>query len=1113
MLVFVFGSTTFATATVLAVFMGGLALGSFLAGRLADRINRPFLWYGILEGIIGVWALVAPFLFDGAAPLYRVIWQNFHLAVLPFGIIRFCIALLILIVPTTCMGATLPLLAKYVTSSLDIVGQRIGTLYAANTLGAVGGAAVAGLYFLPVAGLDATTKIAALINLALIVIVVAMARVIEKPSPTIATPTPPVDSHPPNATEPIEGGTLEIATPGAATPESAPPGAPPPATANHPSATSSAAGSKLTPQAKATMIAFAVSGAVAMVYEVGWTRTLLMVIGSSTYAFTLMLTSFLLGIFLGSLVCARLIDKAKEPLAWLAIIQFLVGAASIFCMDRFNYIPYWNLQLNAALPADPNTALAARFFIAASIMMPLTFFLGAVFPAAVKTCVNDLSAVGRSVGTLYSANTLGAIIGAFLAGFVLVPLLGVERSLIAGTVVNIAVGVGLLFMVRSVRTPLKACILMITCGGALYMFMRPEVWDRTITVYAQTARRRLTQMKLFNSVEAWRDWIYRHAKLAFYEDGASSTVGVLEATSNGKTRHSLVTNGHVDASDDVDMSTQVLLAAGPIAANPGAKQIAVIGWGSGVTIGAATRLTKGTITAIELEPAVINTSKFFHHVNGAPENDPNVKVEVNDGRNFLLATDQKFDVIISEPSNPWQAGVCNLFTEEYFKLCKDRLNPGGVFGLWCQIAEVPPTNIRGILAALHKVFPYCAVLRMDDGNIVGLASQTPIHIDVDQLRENMKNKSIMEDFKRANISSPENLLARFCLGPEAIESFVGTVPGNNDDTNRLEYDVGRIYENSVSMANNNEMFNVNSGGFLSLLKQKDQSPEALSKTMCAIAKEAQLIGTREIADKWAGEALKAHPTAEVYRLCGINAFQLGNPAKAYQLWNKALELDPKNIDTLQTIGLTYLETDRSKAREEFTRAVSVDPENKVALWRIAQTYGPRIVSGVFVDKKISETENPAMVMKYLAKPLADEAFVRSHPGVLFLDAWAKYKSGKIQEAVEPATRFLSIDHYAPCGAQILGNIYFDLDRKVEAWSCWRRVVDAGPNLTAALLDHAKDEMKANRKEQALEDLETALTINPLNEQSLKLLGEWASKDHAAATMSSNIEKIKSMLPH
>lgn len=1094
MLVFVFGSTTFATATVLAVFMGGLALGSFIAGRKADEIRRPFLWYGILEGVIGVWALIAPFLFEAATPLYRIIWQNLHLEVWPFSIIRFLVALAILIVPTTCMGATLPLLAKFVTTSLEYVGERIGTLYAANTLGAVAGAAFAGLFLLPTVGLNKTTIIAAVINFVLIAIVFVTAKSLESKAGS---------SSASNIETPDKALSVEAGTAGGAPTFEDLAAGDVNGDVNKP-ASSPLQKKTMSAQAIATMVAFAASGAVAMVYEVGWTRTLLMVIGSSTYAFTLMLTSFLLGIFTGSLICARLIDKAKDPVAWLAVIQLLIGAASLFSMGRFNSIPYWNLQLNAAFPADPNMALAARFLIAASIMMPLTIFLGAVFPASVKACVRDLSVVGRSVGSLYSANTLGAIVGAFLAGFVLVPILGVEKSLIFVTVINLFIGVGLFYFVESIRQPVKIAVLLLALVSGSFLMLRPEIWDRELLVFAQSARRRLMQTNIFNSEEEWREMVYNHVKLRFYEDGASSTVGIMQSRS-GTT--SLVTNGHVDASDDRDMSTQVLLAAAPIAMSPQAKDVAVIGWGSGVTVGVARDMATGTVTAIELEPAVIKTSEYFNHVNGAPEKDPRVHAEINDGRNFLLATNQKFDVIISEPSNPWQAGVCNLFTQEYFKLCKERLVPTGVLGLWCQNAEVPPKNILGILCALRKEFQYCAVLRMDDWNIVCLASQSPIRVDDARIKDLMKNGKVQQDLKRAGISSTDDLISRFCMAPQDVDHLVANVAPNDDDTNRLEYDVGKIYENTRPILANNEMFSRLEPNLPSLLGT-EAAPQQRAEMMCGIARQAQLRAQWNIAESWALGALKAVPDyAEAYRILGINKFQTNHAAEAYELWKKSLAAKPGYTETLQTVALTYIDDYREDARKLLHEILSSDPANKVARFRLAQSYGPLFVADIYVDVP---DEDPAEVQKNLSYLMEDQEFLRTHKGALFLMAWANYKNAKYSEALRLTMTYCRGTNKPPCAGQLLAAIYEKLHQYPEAMSCWRQVLLDGADFVPQLVARAEQCYKEKKIQRAVALLRVALSVAPLYPQSLDLLSAISKSDPDARKLQDELKQLGSL---
>ncbi|MBX9722662.1 MAG: fused MFS/spermidine synthase, partial [Candidatus Obscuribacterales bacterium] len=302
-MVFVFGSSTFASATVISAFMGGLAIGSFIAGKYADKIRNPFLCYGILEGVIGVWAIMAPFMFEAALPLYKMFWQQFHFSVLPFSVLRFCVVSLILLPPTACMGATLPLLSKFVTSSLSVVGNRVGTLYSINTLGAVSGALISGFYLIPAHGLFVSTMIAAATNILLAVLVFLLNKELNAEPATIPEESAELNI-PDDSDRAIENIKQETT---------------------------------ISKQALFTIIAFGNSGAIAKINEVAWTRALLLVIGSTTYAFSIMLSTFLIGIFIGSFVCAKYVDQFKNAYFSFSVLQVLLGLAGLASICLFNY--------------------------------------------------------------------------------------------------------------------------------------------------------------------------------------------------------------------------------------------------------------------------------------------------------------------------------------------------------------------------------------------------------------------------------------------------------------------------------------------------------------------------------------------------------------------------------------------------------------------------------------------------------------------------------------------------------------------------------------------------------------------------------------------------------
>ncbi len=1065
LLVLVFGSTTFATATVLAVFMGGLALGSYLAGRVGDRIKRPFLWYGILELIIGAWATLVPLLFDAAVPVYRLAWQQFHLSVLPFSLLRFMMAAIILIVPTTCMGATLPLLARFVTTSLDFVGKRVGTLYAANTLGAVGGAMLAGFALLPSIGLEATTLLAALLNLILCGVVLLLAPRLER----------------------MRGPILESEETGAPGP--------------------------LPISIKVAILAFAVSGAAAMIYEVGWTRTLLMVIGSSTYAFTVMLSTFLVGIFLGSLICARLVDKAREPLAWFAMLEFLVCLLGLCGIMAFNLLPWWNLSINAAFPNDANRVLLVRFLLASAIMVPLTLCLGAIFPVVVKVATRELAAVGRSIGTLYSANTLGAIIGAFLAGFGLVPALGVERTLIFASIANLILGVVLLTFVKPIRKSIKVAAVLAAFPVVYWCAYSPALWDKSLLLSCQSERRQLIHRALtYKSFEDFRHWVHESMEALFWEDGASATVGIGRYI--GTAHRTLVTNGHIDASDGNDMKTQILAAAYPLLWKPDAEDIAVVGWGSGVTVGTASLFPVKSITAIELEPAVVKASTFFHHVNHKPEQNKLVKIEYNDGRNVLLATEQKFDVLISEPSNPWQAGVCNLFTSQYFEICKRRLKPGGIFACWVQIVEIPPANLRGILNSLNSVFPYTLALRTDQGNMIVLGSDKPLTADWKRLRWLMSNSAVAAELASIDIKSPEAVLGRVVAGTDGLRKISEGAEPNVDDTNRLEYAVGKTYETTFFNNENTKMLESSPGNLEEQINIGDLNSEQKADLFAGVGREALMIGRNAAALLWANTSLNAAHSAEGLRIKGIALHELGRRAEAEKVWNECLANYPKHIETLQTRGVVLLRAGaREQARKFFLKVLEIEPSNRKGRYHLAHTYchllsqpAPPAVHGV-VTLVAHPDESPQIVLDYLKGVTDDAEFVKRHPDVLYTAGVANYQVGRVKEAEAQIREYLRLEPRSVPGARMLGSMLYNRGAVNEGNNSWFASFTYAKATAQNLYAQGRALLKAGQENDAIDVFAKGIELWPGDEGTYATLVYLAPRNPKAAKLLASMKTL------
>ncbi len=418
-------------------------------------------------------------------------------------------------------------------------------------------------------------------------------------------------------------------------------------------------------------------------------------------------------------------------------------------------------------------------------MLPTTFLMGAIFPLTVRVVTASLHRVGRDVGSAYAINTVGAIVGSFLSGFVVLPQLGLQRGIYVSVVLDLGLA-ALLFSVSSSLAPSRRILGMAGAAGMALLALSLPRWN-------------LTDFSIgFFRVSMARDYIemveHRHQKkkwqvpkLVYYKDGIATTVSVDQW---GKT-FSLKNNGKVDASNDADMPTQISVGLLPLLLyqNDHPPKVALIGFGSGVTAGAVTQYPIASIEVVELEPAIYEASHFFDSVNQRPLENSKVRALVGDGRNFLSQRSDQFDVIISQPSNPWITGVSNLFTREYFQDIKARLRDDGIFCQWAQLYEMAPWNIKAIYRTLADEFPYVMVFAAEDlsSDTILIASRHPINLDVRQIARAFENPITAAEAKRAGFASPHDVPAYLLLGPEELRSFTAGAAVNTDDNALIEF--------------------------------------------------------------------------------------------------------------------------------------------------------------------------------------------------------------------------------------------------------------------------------------------------------------------------------------
>ncbi|MGH9875833.1 MAG: fused MFS/spermidine synthase [Pyrinomonadaceae bacterium] len=760
MLGLVFGATTLAVSTVLAAFMGGLALGSGLAGRRGAAVKRPIRAYGLLEIGIALYALAVPFLFTFVDNLYAVIWQQFHPGFFAFSLWRFLISCLMLLVPTTFMGATLPLLSAALLrsdrSGSTSISISITGLYTRNLAGAICGSIIAGFFLLPTFGLRATIYIAALINILIGIVSIVADRRVPAQS-TVAKDATPVTAE------------SQVAETGLADEVS---------------------------DSTFWMICAFVSGFVTISTQVAWTRLLAMIIGSSTYAFSIVVALFLLGLSGGAYLMAR--KRLTTLRATLLQVELLTAVSIFLSLWTVNKIP--GLLVNAGLRLNINSwagLLTLQILSVALLILLPAFLMGMVIPLVLiwaGTRPKDQSV--RLVGRSYAINTIGAIAGAFVAGFVLIPKLSTRFTILFAAMLCVIVAAAAYqpkaeARDRDLQRALAAGLALLLIVALFLVAPRMNRADLSVGAYDSLVR------VLSKSRGAVEDETQRHGpeihELLLYDEGPTATVSVRKDWDIT----SMAINGRTNASDSEDMATQVMLGQLPLLLAPRLNNALVVGYATGVTAGAILQSPIESVECVELEPATVNASRFFEHVNNRPLNDPRLHLIIDDARTYLSVVPTRYDMIISEPSHPWVPGVANLFTREFFQLGRARLNDDGIFVQWLQIYQLSTDSLRSALATFHETFPHVLVFRVQGAwkgkDLLLVGSKTPLAIDQmsDRIRERVGDPRIAAELGRVNIRSEADVRAWYVCDEQQLSPAVAGSVINTDDNMHIETTVPR----------------------------------------------------------------------------------------------------------------------------------------------------------------------------------------------------------------------------------------------------------------------------------------------------------------------------------
>lgn len=714
----VFGTSELAVATVLAAYMGGLALGAALIERLLHRIRRPVLVYATLELGIALSAIVMVPALLAASHWLLGVWfggQSSPPSSEQVGTSLFYLAsaFVALALPTTLMGATLPLLARHAVQEREQIGRRIGLLYAANTAGAVAGALATAFVLLPALGLTRSIWTGAAFNILVFLLAAWMVqREQDHGDPTQAASRP--------AAQWARHEGFHISAP---------------------------------PSAGWILPLMLFSGAVSFIHEVLWTRMLAQIVGSSIYAFGVMVGSFLSGIALGGAAGALLARDRSTAVNALAIALLSAGAWAAVAF----------LLLDQFVPA--RAGLYPNLFFGFLLLLPLTFAIGMTYPLAVRILADRAEDAAPASARVYAWNTVGGIAGALAAGFAIIPALRYEGTIQLAAAASAVLAVLALLLLEKRRAWVSGTAAVVVIGGILAF--RPAVPERLL---------------LSSPLN-----IGDKGQIVYYEVGRSASVVVLKQDGGLALR----TNGLPEALMDSPgmpprFSGEFWMSSLAVIANPAARDMLIVGFGGGVVVEGVPPSVR-RIDVIELEPKVIEANRRTIAMRKFdPLSDPRVNMITNDARGALSLTSRKYDAIVSQPSHPWTAGASHLYTREFMQLARDHLSADGVFVQWMNVAFLDEDLLRSLTATLIDVFGYARIYRPDPNTLVFLAARRPLDVESRLARSGgAPIVATPAHYARFGINTVEDLIAALAVDEAGAARLAADASPIVDDTNRM----------------------------------------------------------------------------------------------------------------------------------------------------------------------------------------------------------------------------------------------------------------------------------------------------------------------------------------
>ena len=714
------GHAAYAQSLVLIIFMGGMALGSWFASRRSSRSRFPLLMYAAVELIVGIAALLFHGVFTGLTDIvYQTVLPSVGVPAIG-ATVKWLSASALILPQSILLGMTFPLMsAGIVRRYPDTPGSSIAMLYFTNSIGAALGVLASGFWLVQWIGLPGTIVAAGMINIALAVVVWLLVR---------------VDPE-------RETAALEVAADD---------------------------GSNESLKHLFLLAAF-ITGAASFIYEISWIRMLSLVLGATTHSFELMLSAFITGLAFGGLWIKRRIDRIDSILGFSGYVQLIMGLLALMTIPvyllTFDWMA-WLLQALGKTDAGYSAYSAVSHSIALAVMLPTTFMAGMTLPlftvALVKRGCGE-----ASIGQVYAANTVGAIVGVLFAVHVGLPMLGLKGAIVFAAILDI--GLGLLFLAKS--QPGQQLRAAVPAGVGI------SLAAVVATVFFVEIDKRLLISGVFRTGQTSA---VNGAEVVYYRDGKTASVS-LEARPNGLVI--LSTNGKPDASiqfnpnaeHTMDEVTQVLGGAMPIAFKPDAQTAAVVGIGSGLS----THVLLGheglqRVDTVEIEPAMVAAASGFGAAVDRVFSDPRSNIQIEDAKTYFSLQNSTYDLIITEPSNPWVSGVASLFSSEFYSTAKRHLADDGVFVQWIQLYEFNDQLVESVMKALAENFANFEIYSTDGGNVLFVASDAAHFPKPDW--SVLLDSRLAPELAKLNVNSAADLNARFIIDRDNLMPYLASSP-------------------------------------------------------------------------------------------------------------------------------------------------------------------------------------------------------------------------------------------------------------------------------------------------------------------------------------------------